>query len=71
MKVVVENAIEEYADKNQVYPKIIEINEADFKTLEKEERREMESIGQTLDKLEKFRGCRVIINNNLRKVRIS
>ena len=35
MKVIVENAIEEYADKNQVYPKIIEINEADFKTLEK------------------------------------
>ena len=71
MKVIVENAIEEYADKNSEYPKRIEINETDFKILEKEERREKESIGEKLDRLEYFRGCKVIINNNIRKVRVS
>lgn len=71
MKVVVENAIEEYANKNNEYPKRIEINEKDFKILEKEERREFESVGKELKKLEKFRGCKVIINNNIRHVRVS
>lgn len=71
MKVIVENAIEEYANKNLEYPTRIEINEADFKILEKEEQREYRSIGKELKRLEYFRGCKVHINNNIRKVRVS
>lgn len=71
MKCVVENAIEEWADKNQSYPSKIEINQKDFEILEKEELKEFKSVGKTLDKLRSFRGCKIIINNNLRKVRVS
>lgn len=71
MKVIVENAIESYADKHGEYPKRIEINEADYVVLEREERREFASIGKKLDRLESFRGCKVTINNNIRNVRVS
>lgn len=78
MKGIIEQKIEEFADKTGEYPKKVEVSQKEWNTLQKElktEVRKLHPSNKNKDLLDEdvlvFRGCVLVLNRKLSKFRIS
>ena len=66
MKIVIEKSIQDYIVKhNNEYPEKIEINERVYRILNKEVKKEYKQIKEEIGDIEEFRGCKLIIKNDV------
>lgn len=71
MKGIIEQEIENYADKNGSYPKTVEVSQREFTILEKEIIKELKTENIPIPaKIDKFRGCQLIINKKITKFKV-
>ena len=76
MKGIIEQEIEEFADKTGEYPKRVEVSQKEWDILQNELKRELielntKSIIFINEDIHKFRGCELVLNRKLSKFRIS
>ena len=78
MKGIIEQKIEEFADRTGEYPKKIEVSQKEWNTLQKELKNEYKKLPPNNknsdlldDDIRDFRGCRLELNRKLSKFRIS
>lgn len=70
MKGIIEKEIERYANRNENYPNLVEVNQKEYNVLKREIAKEHKELGQHFQEPFKFRGCTVKINKRLSKFRI-
>ena len=71
MKGIIEEEIENFADKYGKYPKYVEVSETEWNKLQKELKRELAELHMYIpDEIHSFRGCTLIMNKNLSKFKV-
>ena len=72
MKGIIEQEIENYADKYEKYPESVEVSETEWNKLQKELKRELLELGLPVPKdITEFRGCKLVINKTLSEFRVT
>jgi len=66
----VESEIEKYAELHNKYPSVIEMCERDFDIFEKLVIKEWKEVGRIIEKVDKFRGCKIKITQYISKLKI-